>query len=124
MSRTVRNTPTTQADAVETVEFTPKSLAELAGELEGEGAQTTKERFAAQTAEQVVNPIVLSRLVGCRAQMVYNYIRKGKIASVTNNNTQKKVVPLEAAQQWANEYLQRKGEKAIRIERELAGIES
>jgi hypothetical protein len=81
-------------------------------------------RFAAQAAEEVVNPIVLAELLGCRPQMIYNYIGKGKIKAVAHNNTQKKVIPLDEAQRFANEYLTRKAMKAIKVKDELAKLEA
>ena len=102
----------------DTVDTTPEVQVPTLDEL----ATTNKvERFERQAAEDVVNPIVLANLVGCRAQMVYNYIRKGKIAGVKDNNTQKIVIPLDEAQRWATEYLTKKGEKQLRIAKELAG---
>jgi hypothetical protein len=113
-------TNTAQVEQVEedtTVAVVVPTLEELATEHK-------VERFAKQAEEQVVNPIVLANLVGCRPQMVYNYIRKGTIKGVKDNNTQKIVIPLDEAQRWANEYLTRKGEKQLRIEAELQATEA
>jgi hypothetical protein len=72
----------------------------------------TKARFAEQSKEGVVNPIVLARIMGVRPQYIYNMIRKGKLVTVDPNNTQKKVIALEVAQAFASEYFGRKAEKA------------
>lgn len=85
--------------------------------------EKSKDRFVKQSEQQVVNPMVLAKLAGCRPQMIYNYIRAGKIPTVTENNTQKKVIPFADAQAWLTAYLTKKGEKALRIERELAAAE-
>jgi uncharacterized membrane protein len=123
MSTTDKNavvpTPVTEAEQV--VEAT-KVLLEFPLQDLATNVQNT--RFEAQAAEEVVNPIVLAELLGCRPQMIYNYIRKGKIQAVQHNNTQKLVITLDEAQRFANEYLTRKAMKAIKVKEELAALEA
>lgn len=86
-------------------------------------------RFAAQSAEGVVNPIVLAELLGVRPQMIYNYLGKGKFTEVEDavgsNSTQKKVIRLDEANTFAQGYLDRKvvreTKAKAKIEAELAG---
>jgi len=122
MARTTKATataaPTKQAATPATPEsevaaLTVPTLAELAEEKH-------VDRFGKQAENDVINPIVLATLVGCRPQMVYNYIRKGKIAGAKDNNTQKLVIPLQAAQAWADSYLRGKAQKLVDIKAELA----
>lgn len=113
------NTSTTEAETItsetqELMEFPLTTLAE----------NVKQERFNKQAEDNVVNPIVLAELLGCRPQMIYNYIRKGKIASVKDNNTQKMTIEIHEAQRFANEYLTRKALKQIRIQEELAGTQA
>ena len=85
----------------------------------------TQTRFAEQSAQGIVNPIVLAALVGVRPQMIYNYIAKGKLSEVLPdsttgaNNTQKKVLDLREANTWATAYLEKKAAKAAKVEAEL-----
>jgi hypothetical protein len=102
-----------QATATPTIEV--PTLAELAEQTN----TTAGTRFPKQAAEEVVSPIVLAELVGCRPQMVYNYIRAGKLDHKITDDTQKIVIPLDKAQAWATAYLTRKGEKLVQIKAEL-----
>jgi hypothetical protein len=81
---------------------------------------TTNQRLQEQLTSDVVNPIELARFLNCRPQMVYQYVRKGKIARDTNN-TQKIVIPRAVAVAFAQGYLNRKAVKAAKVEAELAG---
>lgn len=84
-------------------------------------------RYEAQATSvpPVVNPIVLAKLLGIPPQMVYNYIRNGRIKAgleaTATNNTQKVVIALEEAETWAYNYLRKKASKQAKIERELRG---
>lgn len=84
-------------------------------------------RFAEQSAEGIVNPIVLAELLEVRPQMIYNYIRKGKFSqaeadsSTGFNTTQKKVIDLREANVFAAAYVGRKAAKAAKVEAELLG---
>lgn len=88
----------------------------------------TKARFAEQSANGVVNPIVLATLLDVRPQMIYNYIAKGKFSqeenAVGSNNTQKKVIDLREANTWAAAYLVKRQAKADKIEAELHPVET
>jgi hypothetical protein len=77
------------------------------------------ERLVQQKEQGVVNPIILARALGVRPQMIYNYIREGKIASVADNNTQKKVIPYSVALAFAQGYLDRKAQQSLKILRQL-----
>jgi len=46
-----------------------------------------QERLDKQLADNVVNPILLARYVGVQPQMVYQYIRDGKLPLTNQNNT-------------------------------------
>jgi hypothetical protein len=56
------------------------------------------ERLLKQQEQGVVNPIMLAQAIGVRPQMIYNYIRQGRIASVMGN-TQKKTIAWNGDQQ-------------------------
>jgi hypothetical protein len=79
------------------------------------------DRLLKQQEQGVINPIMLAQAIGVRPQMIYNYIRQGRIASVTDNNTQKKTIAWSVAVDFAQKYLNRKAVKAAKVERELAG---
>jgi hypothetical protein len=90
-------------------------------------------RMRAQYEQGIVNPIVLAQAVGCRPQMIYNYIKQGKIrtinqtdpagdaAGIAENSTQKIVLEWEYAVGWVQRYLNKKAEKQAAIEAELRG---
>lgn len=90
--------------------------------------KNTKGRFAEQSAEGIVNPIVLAALVGVRPQMIYNYIRKGKFtqpeldSETGSNSTQKIVLDLREANTWATAYLEKKQAKADKVAAELEEV--
>lgn len=84
----------------------------------------TLPRLADQMAEQVVNPIVLAKVLGVKPQMIYNYIRNGRINAVEHNNTQKKVIPLADALAFARRYLDRKARQALKVEEQLTEASS
>jgi hypothetical protein len=79
------------------------------------------DRLLKQQEQGVVNPIMLAQAIGVKPQMIYNYIRAGRIASVVDNNTQKKTIAWSVAVDFAQQYLNRKAVKAAKVERELAG---
>lgn len=81
------------------------------------------DRLHVQLKDGVVNPIELARAIGVRPQMIYNYIRTGKISAVRQNNTQKLFIPEAVAYDFASKYLSRKAKKQNEIEAQLAGIE-
>jgi hypothetical protein len=78
------------------------------------------ERLLKQQEQGVVNPIMLAQAIGVRPQMIYNYIRQGRIASVMGN-TQKKTIAWSVAVDFAQKYLNRKAVKQAKVERELQG---
>ena len=67
-----------------------------------------RERLDKQLADNVINPILLARYVGVQPQMVYQYIRDGKLPLTKANNTQKLFIPEASAFAWAAMYLNRK----------------
>jgi len=77
------------------------------------------ERLLAQRQEGVVNPIVLAKCLGIRPQMVYNYIKAGRIPSVKHNSTQKIVIQWDVAVEFAQRYLNRKLRKQIELDAQL-----
>lgn len=85
--------------------------------------QTTpqvRERYEAQKAEGIINPIVLAQLMRVRPQMIYNYLGKGKFTEVEGavgtNTTQKKVLKLDEANTWAKGYFERKVARETKAE--------
>jgi hypothetical protein len=80
---------------------------------------TDLERLVAQKEQGIVNPIILARALNVRPQMIYNYIREGRIASVTDNNTQKKVIPYSVALAFAQGYLNRKQLANLKVLQQL-----
>jgi hypothetical protein len=83
-------------------------------------------RLLEQKEQGIVNPIVLAEAIGVRPQMIYSYIRQGKIKSsdkggVRTNNTQKIVIDWDEAVAFAQRYLDKKARQQARIERELRG---
>jgi hypothetical protein len=78
------------------------------------------ERFPAQHAEGIVNPIVLAKLLKIRPQMVYNYIKQGKLPEQANSS-QRMVIPWVTAVEFARGYLDRKAIKAAKVAAELRG---
>lgn len=96
-------------------------------ELASQASEKTQARFAEQKAQGVVNPIVLAELLGVRPQMIYNYIRKGKLTdsseAIGQNNTQKKTIDLAEAEGFAHKYTEKQKAKAAKIEAELLGLD-
>lgn len=85
-------------------------------------------RYEAQKAEGVINPIVLAGLMGVKPQMIYNYLRKGRLTEVQGavgtNNTQKKTIHIGEANTFAGQYVERKAQKAAKVQAELEGSEA
>jgi hypothetical protein len=79
------------------------------------------ERLATQLNQRVVNPIELARAMKVRPQMIYNYIRKGKIAAVRQNNTQKLFIEEHEPRAFLDRYYGRKLAAEKKVELELAG---
>lgn len=86
-------------------------------------------RLVEQKAFGVVNPIVLAEALGVRPQMIYSYIRQGKIkrsaeviqGGTRANNTQHIVIDWDEAVSFAQRYLNKKAKQKAQIERELKG---
>jgi Tfp pilus assembly protein PilE len=78
------------------------------------------ERFSAQHDEGVVSPTILAALLKIRPQMVYNYIKQGKIPA-EQGATQKMMVHWQDAITFAQTYLNRKADKQDKIDRQLRG---
>jgi len=77
------------------------------------------DRLFAQQSEGIVNPIVLAKCLGVKPQMIYNYIRDGKILSTKQNNTQKLVIVWSDAVEFAQKYWNRKLVRQAKIDAEL-----
>jgi len=96
-------------------------------ELAAAASEKTRARYEEQKANGVVNPIVLAELLGVRPQMIYNYIRKGKIAEtdegIGQNNTQKKTIDLNVAEGFVHQQVEKRKAKAAKIEAELLGLD-
>jgi hypothetical protein len=108
---------TETVEAEETVEV-PEVTVEMVRALFD---ATGEDRLQLQRQLGVVNPIMLAKALGVRPQMIYNYIRDGKIKTVDRNNTQKITIDVLEAERWAQTYLGRKAAKAAKIEAELRG---
>jgi hypothetical protein len=78
-------------------------------------------RLQEQKAFGVVNPIVLAEALGVRPQMIYTYIRQGKVKAHSDTATQKVVIDWDEAVSFAQRYLNKKAIQQARIERELKG---
>jgi hypothetical protein len=78
-------------------------------------------RLLEQQKLGIVNPIVLAEAIGVRPQMVYNYIRSGRIKAVKHNNTQKLVIEWKEAVAFAQRYMDRKARAELKRQQELAG---
>jgi predicted nucleic acid-binding protein len=123
---TSKNSTTVEVVDTEVVEDTNFSLAALA---QGEHVtDKVRARFEAQSAEGVVNPIVLAALLEVRPQMIYQYLRKGKLVAVEDtdeNSTQKLVITIAGATAWARQYVEnkvtREAKRAEKLAAELAG---
>jgi hypothetical protein len=118
MNKQTTTTTTTEAEVEETTE-----VLVLVTEQDAEKVlvESGLDRLMKQREQGVVNPIMLAQAIGVRPQMIYNYIRSGRIASVVDNNTQKKTIAWSVAVAFAQQYLNRKAVKAAKVERELAG---
>ena len=83
------------------------------------------DRFHGMWDSGKVNPIELAKALDIRAQMVYNYIKGGKIEGVGQNDTQKVTITNDGALAFAQKYLNRKAVKEAKeqekIARELRG---
>lgn len=77
--------------------------------------------FQAQHAEGHISPIQLARLLGIRNQMVYNYIRKGKIDATYQGPAIKMVIVWHDAVTFAQGYLDRAAVKKSKIDIQLKG---
>lgn len=78
-------------------------------------------RLVEQKEQGVVNPIVLAEAIGVRPQMIYQYIRNGRIAGVRDNNTQKITIAWSEAVAFAQRYLDRRARQALKTAQELEG---
>jgi hypothetical protein len=76
-------------------------------------------RLQEQLEHGVVTPIELANAVGKRPQMIYNYIRAGRIAAHRNDETQKLVINLEDAQGFVRQVLNKDKGKAAQVNQQL-----
>lgn len=79
-------------------------------------------------SNEYYTPGELAQKAGCRPQMIYNYMRSGKLpygtteintesnlgATLNNGVVERYVIPKEAAERWLAEYLKRKALKAYK----------
>jgi hypothetical protein len=93
-------------------------------EVEAQLMSSGLERLFAQQSEGIVNPIVLAKALGVKPQMIYNYIKNGKITAVKQNNTQKLVISWSEAIDFAQRYLNRKLRRQQAVEAELQASEA
>jgi 3-deoxy-D-arabino-heptulosonate 7-phosphate (DAHP) synthase len=109
MSTSTEETVTVSDERMVTVEDALKGLQE-----------SKNARLQTQLSENVVNPIELAKHLEVKPQMVYNYIRSGRIPSRLND-TQHFVVSVEDACEFISLYLSKKAAKAAQVEAELNG---
>ena len=73
---------------------------------------------------EVISPYKLAELAEVRPQMVYNYIKSGKI-KVSANSTGKKEISKTEAERWVNEHRAAQKARAIKkaqkVKAELKG---
>jgi hypothetical protein len=118
MARTATDTPDT---AEETEEMVSEPVLVTVEDVAKLMSESTDPRLQEQLAQSIVNPIVLAKMLGVKPQQIYNRIRAGKIATVTQNSTQKIVIPIAEAQRFAANYMDRKARSQAKLEAELAG---
>jgi hypothetical protein len=82
--------------------------------------QVGTDRFNEQVSNGQVNPIELAKALGIRPQMIYNYVRNGKLEA-TQSTTQKVQISVQVATEFAAKYLSRKATKQAKVDAELAG---
>lgn len=68
----------------------------------------------------IVTPIGLANAVGVKAQVIYNYIRQGRIEH-KQSETGKKVIPRAALYKYLKNRLDKEHAKQEQLERELRG---
>jgi hypothetical protein len=87
-----------------------------------------QDRLAEQMKDGVVNPIELGRWIGVNPPRIYGDIRAGRVEGVTDNNTQKIVIRLETAMEYAAKILGKRvdlaAKKAEADAKEAAKIEA
>jgi hypothetical protein len=110
--------PSTEGtDVTETVTVEPPLLDEE--QFNRLLASRGTDRLKMQRELGVVNPIEFAKLLRVRPQMIYNYIRSGKIKAAKHNNTQKLYIEAAEADRFAREYLGRKAARAAEVQKEL-----
>lgn len=62
-----------------------------------------------------VSPYVLAQFLEVRPQLIYGYIKEGRIASVRDNNTQKLWIEEEEALRFAHKYLTNRAKRQRRL---------
>jgi hypothetical protein len=72
------------------------------------------ERGVAQVAEGVINPIELAKALDVRPQMLYSYIRDGRIVARKTVDTQKLVFDLDTALEFVAKRLTREAQRAAK----------
>lgn len=68
----------------------------------------------------IVTPIGLAKAVGVTPQVIYNYLRSGRIEGRTND-TGKKVIPRPALYDYIEKRLAKEQARQEQLERELRG---
>jgi len=62
-----------------------------------------------------VSPYVLAQFLEVRPQLIYGYIKEGRIASVRDNNTQKLWIEEGEALRFAHKYLENRAKRQRRL---------
>jgi len=108
---TTTNTPDVKTDELEVLVTDEEALAYL--------KEHGSTRLNQQMEQSVVTPIELAKALDIRPQMIYNYIRDGRIASRKTPDTQKIVIPLEVAQAYVATRLNKDAAKAKVVQAQL-----
>jgi hypothetical protein len=76
----------------------------------------TAGRLATQLGQwRVISPYVLAQFLDVRPQMIYGYIKEGRIKSVRDNNTQKLYIEEEEALRFAYKYLENRARRRNKL---------
>jgi hypothetical protein len=81
-------------------------------------------RLREQMDRGVMNPIELGRWIGVNPPRIYGDIRAGRVNGVTDNNTQKIVIPVHEALAYAHKVLGKRAALALKKELEDQALEA
>jgi hypothetical protein len=83
---------------------------------------TATKQVKVVSKEEVAKPIALAEAAGVRPQMIYNYIRSGRLESfkgqIEGEDRVQLLIPQEVAEKWLTTYLERKAARRAAAEAE------